>query len=76
MIEVLVIPTGDSAEADTPEDALFAAQTLLCEARDEHHCRSARAAFYVGGTLIRSDVSLTDLDHLRIYAVPLPKESR
>lgn len=33
MIEVTVIDTGDSAEAETPEAALLAARTLGHEAR-------------------------------------------
>lgn len=65
MIEVTVVPTGDTAEAESPEAAVVAARTLLTEAR-EHGCGTPRAAFYVGGYLVRSDVSITDLDHLRV----------
>lgn len=60
MIAVLVIPTGDTAEAETPEDALCAAATLLREAR-ENGCGSPTAAFYVCGRLVRDGVSRIDL---------------
>lgn len=61
MIEVLVIPTGDTAEAESPDAALVAAVTLLTEAK-EHGCGTPRAAFYVQGKLVRCDVSISDLE--------------
>jgi hypothetical protein len=60
MIEVTIIPTGDTAEAETPEDAVYAASVLLREAR-ENGCSRPTAAFYVDGRLVRSDVSRVDL---------------
>jgi hypothetical protein len=55
LIEVRIEPTGDSAEAESPEDACFAARTLLREAR-EQGCGRPTAAFIVDGVLVREGV--------------------
>jgi hypothetical protein len=60
VIEVLVTPTGDRAEAPDPESAIAAARQLLHDARD-HGCGTPAASFYVEGRLVRSDVTVRSL---------------
>lgn len=56
----------DTAECDTPSDALAAAHTLLAEARDAGYGKPC-ASFYVDGKLIRARISLPALDyHLEV----------
>lgn len=61
MIEVLIFPTGDRAEADSPEAARLAARTLLREAFDFHGCGDPRATFLVAGRAVASDLKLRDV---------------
>jgi hypothetical protein len=62
MIEVRVHPTGDVAFADEPESAVFAARTLMSDARDHGAASSRlRAFFYVGGKLVRGSVRAAEL---------------
>ena len=60
MIEVRVTPSGDSATADTPEDALYAARVLLREAR-EHGAGDPRATFLVDGVAVRTNVKRSEV---------------
>lgn len=56
MIEVVVQETGDSAEAATPEDAVYAAMTLCREAHAVMHRRPAfHVSFFVDGMLVRTE---------------------
>jgi hypothetical protein len=67
LIFVLVQPTGDLAYAETPEDALGAAETLIREAK-EYGASEPTASFYVGGTLVRSDVSESQVRRVALHA--------
>lgn len=61
MIEV-TISNGDSAEADDPEAAIYAAQVLIREASSVLAYGSRlTASFHVDGRLVRNGVSLADL---------------
>lgn len=60
MIEVTVQPTGDRAEAETPEAARVAARTLMREAR-EQGCSRPTAVFVVDGELVREGVTRAEL---------------
>lgn len=58
--EVLVEPSGDCAEAETAEGIVYAATTLLNEARENGH-GSPYARLYRDGRLVRDRVRRTDL---------------
>lgn len=62
MITVTITDTGDSAEAETPEDALFAALTIAREAKAHRRIRGYNPVvrFDVDGTTVRT-LSLRDL---------------
>lgn len=60
MIEVIVQPTGDRAEAETHDDAYAAARTLLREARD-NGAGNPTATFLVDGRCVRADVTRAEL---------------
>jgi hypothetical protein len=66
VIEV-VISNGDSAEAETPEEAVYAAQVLIREAQERgtYYSRPT-ASFFVDGRLVRERVSLADLGLLAL----------
>lgn len=54
MIEVIVHPTGDRAEAETPEAAVYAAITLIDEARAAQYVPvKFTASFWVDGQVVR-----------------------
>lgn len=54
MIEVLIHPSGDRAEADTPEAALLAAQTMTRDADNAYgSLRRMTVMFLVDGVLVR-----------------------
>ena len=58
MIEVVTVSgkgeTIDRAEADSPENAVYAARTLLREAADLGYASSTTLVrFYVAGSLVR-----------------------
>lgn len=57
---VVRLSNGDEAEAETPGDAVFAAQTMIREAATTYYAR-ATASFYVGGKLVRHEVRYADL---------------
>jgi hypothetical protein len=57
---VRVEPTDDRAYARTPEEAVYAARSLLEQARADGH-RIPRASFYALGKLVRGSVTRTDL---------------
>lgn len=56
MFEVIVQPTGDRAEAETPEAALTAA-IQLCEDARQHGAGKPTASFYRDGRLVRHEVA-------------------
>jgi hypothetical protein len=60
MITVTVSPSGDWAEAETPEDAITCARTLLREAR-EAGAGDPRASFEVARATVRSGLKPADL---------------
>jgi hypothetical protein len=60
MIEVIVQPTGDNAEAETPEEAYLAARTLMQKAR-EHGAGEPTATFLVDGRCVRANVKRAEL---------------
>lgn len=64
----------DSAECDTPEEAVVAARTLLIEARDSGH-GSPRASFHVNGKLVRAGINLSELHHHLTVINQATKES-
>lgn len=54
MIEVICLPSGDRAEAETPAGALLAAQTLASDADNAYgSLRRMTLMFLVNGELIR-----------------------
>jgi hypothetical protein len=55
MIEVTVVETGDSAQADDPETALYAARIIAEEARQHRRMWGfdPSVRFEVDGTLVR-----------------------
>jgi hypothetical protein len=53
VIEVVVVETGDTAEADTPEAAILAARTMLHDARAGYQAPTRHVRFYVDGLLVR-----------------------
>lgn len=59
MIEIR-LSNGDSAEAETPEEAVYAAQTLIREAATTYYAKPT-ASFYVDGRLVRHEVRFADL---------------
>lgn len=66
MIEIQ-ISSGDSAEAEDPEAAILAAQTLIREAQaNGTYYSRPTASFFVAGRLVRERVSLADLGFLAI----------
>ena len=60
MIEVIVTPTNDIAEADEPAEALLAARTLLSEAR-QSGAGDPRATFLVDGVCVRANVKRSEV---------------
>lgn len=63
MIDILISPTGDRAEADDPASALLAARTMIEDAKIgvQGESRKFSATFLVGGTAIRCNVPERDL---------------
>lgn len=51
----------DRAWAETPEEAVTAARTLLTEASEHGKGFVPRASFSVDGTLVRRDLTFADL---------------
>lgn len=62
MIEV-VLSNGDSAEAETPAEAIFAARHLMQEAVDHGSAtlRLLTASFYTGSRFVREGVRYSEL---------------
>lgn len=57
---VVVHPTGDWAEAETPEAARDTGRQLVRDARD-HGAGVPTASFYARGQLVRADVGSAEL---------------
>ena len=68
MIEV-VLTNGDSAEVESPEEAVFAAQTLMREAAPAlvgtPESLQLRVSFFVDGQLVRGDLRRSELGAFR-----------
>lgn len=63
MIEVLILPTRDRAEADSPEGAVCAARTMIADAIAAHCVQGYRptATFLVAGRAVASNLTQADL---------------
>lgn len=60
MIEIIVTPTGDNAEADDPAAAVVAARQLLRDAR-ENGAGDPRASFIVDGECVRANLKPSEV---------------
>jgi hypothetical protein len=60
---LVLLSNGDSAEADTPEEAVFAASYILREASENgtYYSRPTAAFYGADGVLVRERVTLADL---------------
>jgi hypothetical protein len=62
MIEV-ILSNGDSAEAETPEAAVFAAETLYREATTNYYDRPT-ISFFVDGKCVAADLRRQELGYI------------
>ena len=60
VVEVRIAPTGERAEAEGPDAAVYAARVLLREAMDAG-CGDPRASFVVAGKLVRGGLRLREV---------------
>jgi hypothetical protein len=57
------LSNGDTAEADTPEEAVYAAETILREAQEHgtYYTRPTASFYGPDGLLVRERVTLADI---------------